>query len=47
MTDSSYDPHPTYEAIANRIVEQISEMEQPLLERCLQLIDRAKTIRNP
>jgi hypothetical protein len=33
------------EAIANRHFEEISEVEEALLERCHQLLDRAKTIR--
>ncbi len=34
------------EAIANRLFEEISEVEEALLERCLQLLDQAETIRN-
>ncbi len=33
-------------AIANRLFEEISEVEEALLERCLQLLDQAETIRN-
>ena len=33
------------EAIANRLFEEISEVEEALLERCHQLLDQAKTIR--
>jgi hypothetical protein len=34
------------EAIANRLFEEISEVEEAHLERCHQLLDRAKTIRD-
>jgi transposase len=34
------------EAIANRLFEEISEVEEALLERCLQLFGQAETIRN-
>ena len=34
------------EAIANRLFEEISEVEEALLERCHHLLDRAKTIRD-
>jgi hypothetical protein len=34
------------EAIANRLFEEISEVEEALLERCLQLLDQAETIRD-
>jgi hypothetical protein len=34
------------EAIANRLFEEISEVEEALLERCHQLLDQAKTIRD-
>ena len=34
------------EAIANRLFEEISEVEEALLERCLQLLDQAGTIRD-
>ena len=33
------------EATANRLFEEISEVEEALLERCHQLLDQAKTIR--
>ncbi len=33
------------EAIANRLFEEISEVEEALVERCLQLLDQAGTIR--
>lgn len=35
----------TNEALANRLFEEISEMEQVLVERCVQLLDQAETIR--
>ena len=31
---------------ANRLFEEISEVEEALLERCHQLLDQAKTIRD-
>ena len=34
------------EAIANRLFEEICEVEEALLERCLELLDQAETIRN-
>jgi hypothetical protein len=34
------------EATANRLFEEISEVEEALLERCHQLLDQAKTIRD-
>lgn len=34
------------EAIANRLFEEICEVEDALLERCLQLLDWAETIKN-
>ena len=34
------------EAIANRLFEEICEVEEALLERCLQLLDQAETIKN-
>ncbi len=36
----------TNEALANRLFEQISEMEDALVERCVELLDQAETIRN-
>jgi transposase len=36
----------TNEALANRLFEKISEMEQALVERCVQLLDQAETIRD-
>ena len=36
----------TNEAIANRIFEQIGEVEQALVERCVELLDQAGTIRD-
>ena len=36
----------TNEAIANRLFEKISEMEQALVERCIELLDQAETIRD-
>ena len=36
----------TNEAIANRLFEEICEIEQVLVERCLQLLDQAETIRD-
>ena len=35
----------TNEAIANRLFEKISEMEEALVERCVELLDQAETIR--
>jgi transposase len=34
------------EAIANRLFEQISEIEDALVERCVQLLDQPEAIRN-
>ena len=34
------------EAIANRLFEEICEVEEALLERCVQLLDQAETIKN-
>ncbi len=34
------------EAVANRLFEEISEIEDALVERCLQLLDQAGTIKN-
>ena len=34
------------EAIANRLFEEICEVEEALVERCLQLLDQAETIKN-
>ena len=36
----------TNEAIANGLFEEISEMEEALVERCVQLLDQAETIRD-
>jgi transposase len=36
----------TNEAIANRLFEEIEQMEEVLVERCVQLLDQAQTIRN-
>jgi transposase len=36
----------TNEAIANRLFEQISEIEDALVERCVQLLDQPEAIRN-
>ncbi len=36
----------TNEAIANRLLEEIEQMEQALVERCVELLDQAETIRN-
>jgi transposase len=36
----------TNEAIANRLFEEISEIEDALVERCMELLDQAETIRN-
>jgi len=36
----------TNEAIANHLFEEISEVEEALLERCLQLLGQARTIRD-
>jgi transposase len=35
----------TNEAIANRLFEEISEVEDALVERCVELLDQAETIR--
>ena len=34
------------EAIANRLFEQISEIEDALVQRCVQLLDQSGTIRD-
>ncbi len=36
----------TNEAIANRLFEEIEELEEVLVERCVQLLDQAGTIRD-
>jgi transposase len=36
----------TNEAIANRLFEEISEIEDALVERCIELLDQTETIRN-
>jgi transposase len=36
----------TNEAIANRLFEEIEQMEEVLVERCVQLLDQTQTIRN-
>jgi hypothetical protein len=36
----------TNEAIANRLFEEISEVEEVLVERCVQLLDQAGTIKD-
>jgi transposase len=36
----------TNEAIANRLFEQISEIEDALVERWIELLDQTETIRN-
>jgi transposase len=36
----------TNEALANRLFEKISEMEQALVERCVELLEQAETIRD-
>ncbi len=36
----------TNEAVANGIFEKIEEIEETLMERCVQLLDQAETIRN-
>ncbi len=36
----------TNEAIANRLLEEIEQMEQALVERCVELLDQTETIRN-
>ena len=35
----------TNEAIANRLFEEIEQVEQALVERCIELLDQAETIR--
>jgi transposase len=36
----------TNEAIANRLFEEISELEEALVQRCVQLLDQAGTIKD-
>ncbi len=36
----------TNEGVANRLFEEIEELEEALVERCLELLDRTETIRN-
>ena len=36
----------TNEAIANRLFEEIEQMEEALVERCVQLLDQSGTIRD-
>jgi hypothetical protein len=36
----------TNEAIANRLFEEICEVEDALVERCIQLLEQAETIRD-
>jgi transposase len=36
----------TNEAVANRVFEQIEELEEALVERCVQLLDQAEAIRD-
>jgi transposase len=36
----------TNEGVANRIFEEIEEMEETLMERCMQLLDQTETIRD-
>ena len=36
----------TNEAVANRLFEEIEELEEALVERCVQLLDQAETIRD-
>jgi transposase len=36
----------TNEALANRLFEEISEIEQALVERCVELLDQTETIRD-
>jgi len=36
----------TNEALANRLFEEIEEMEEALVERCVQLLDQAEAIRS-
>ncbi len=35
----------TNEAVANRLFEEIEEMEEALVERCVQLLDQAEAVR--
>ncbi len=35
----------TNEAVANRLFEEIGELEEVLVERCVELLDQAETIR--
>lgn len=37
----------TNEAIANRLFDEIEQREEALVERCVKLLDQAKTISNP
>jgi hypothetical protein len=34
------------EAVANRLFEEIEELEEALVERCVQLLDQTQTIRD-
>ena len=36
----------TNEAVANRIFEEIEEIEEALMERCMQLLDQTETIKD-
>jgi transposase len=36
----------TNEAVANRLFEEIEELEEALVERCVQLLDQTETIRD-
>ncbi len=36
----------TNEGVANRLFEEIEEIEQALVERCLELLDQTETIRD-
>jgi transposase len=36
----------TNEAVANRLFEEIEELEEALVERCVELLDQAETIRD-
>lgn len=35
----------TNEALANRLFEEIAQVEEALVERCVELLDRAEAIR--
>ena len=36
----------TNEAVANRLFEEIEELEEALVKRCVELLDQSESIRN-